>query len=206
MYNFKINSNSIIMKKLLVIACVFVASFSYAQDLKFGVKGGLNLSNLVGDDVENTDIRTGIYLGGFLNKPLNDHLSFQPELIFSMQGAKGEDGFSNNDLTFKLSYLNVPLLLKLQLGSTDKVHLFAGPQLGFVLKSEIEQEQGDMSGAQDVKDQTNGVDFGLNFGLSFVVSDNMSLDVRYNRGLSKIFEEGGKSYNSVIQLGASYSF
>jgi len=194
------------MKKLLVIACVFVASLSYAQDLKFGVKGGLNLANFVGSDVDDADLRTGIYLGGFLNTPLNDHLSFQPELIFSMQGAKFEDELSDIDETFKLSYLNVPLLLKLQLGSADKVHLFAGPQLGFVLKSEIEQEQGDMSGALDIKDETNGVDFSLNFGLSFVVSDNMSLDVRYNRGLSKIVEDGGKAYNSVIQLGASYSF
>ena len=45
------------MKKLLVVACVFIASYGYAQDLKFGAKAGLNLSNVVGDDVEDVDMK-----------------------------------------------------------------------------------------------------------------------------------------------------
>jgi len=194
------------MKKLLVIACVFVASLSYAQDLKFGVKGGLNLSNLVGDDVEDVDMKAGLYFGGFLTVPLNDDLSFQPELIYSRQGWKEEVvmlGSTNGDVKFKTSYLNIPLLLRMGLGSSDKVYIYAGPQIGFLLKAEAEYDDNDA----DVKDLFDTVDFSLNLGFSFVVSDNMSLDVRYNRGMSKIIDEGNiKAYNSVIQLGASYSF
>ena len=74
------------MKKILVIIFVLIASYGYAQDLKFGVKAGLNLANVAGDDVDNNKVNTRFYFGGFLNTPLSDAVSFQPELLVSMQG------------------------------------------------------------------------------------------------------------------------
>jgi len=193
------------MKKLLVIACVFIASYGYAQDLKFGVKAGLNLSNIVGDDVEDTNMKAGIYLGGFLNTSLNDRLSFQPELIYSRQGWTENPGEA--DLTFKMSYINIPLLLKMSLGASDKVHIYAGPQLGFLVNSELEADAGYGTSTQDIEDSTNKVDFNLNFGISFVGNDDMSFDIRYNRGLSKLDEIYDlKVYNSTFQFGVAYSF
>ena len=196
------------MKKLLLILCVFVAFNSYAQDLKFGAKAGLNLTNIVGDDVEDVDLKAGLYVGGFMNVSLSDYLSFQPELLYSIQGWKIDD---DDDMTIRTSYINVPLLLKISLGRSDKIHIYAGPQLGFLVKAEAEAEQGDVSATLDIKDEMTSVDFSLNLGLSFNVSNNMSLDIRYNRGLSNIIdddEEDGdvKAFNSGFQLGVSYSF
>ena len=50
------------MKKILVVGVViftlvFIAGISFAVDLSFGVKGGVNLASYYGDD---TDI-TGVY-------------------------------------------------------------------------------------------------------------------------------------------------
>lgn len=200
------------MKKVLVIvACIFMTTYGFAQDLKFGVKAGLNLSTVVGDDVEDTDMTAGLYFGGFLNVPLSDRLSFQPELLYSRQGWKSDwkfegDSFKN---TLKLSYLNIPMLLKMSLGASDKIHVYAGPQLGFLLDAELDYEGNGGSGTGDYEDYMNDIDFSIILGLSFNVSDNMSLDVRYNRGLSNIYnyEDGDyKAYSSVFQLGASYSF
>jgi opacity protein-like surface antigen len=196
------------MKKILVIVFVLIASYSYAQDLKFGAKAGLNLTNIVGDDVEDVDIKAGLYFGGFMNISLSDHLSFQPEILYSMQGWKIDD--EGDDMTIKTSYINVPLLLKMSLGGSGKIHIYAGPQLGFLLDAEVDYDNDFGSGTEDLKDYINNVDFSLNLGLSFDVSDNMSLDIRYNRGLSNIIddEEDGdaKAFNSGFQLGASYSF
>ena len=196
------------MKKLLLILCVFVAFNSYAQDVKFGAKAGLNLSTLVGDDVDDIDMKAGLYFGGFMNVSLSDNLSFQPEFLYSRQGWKADD--EGVDYTFKTSYINVPLLLKMSLSSSDKVHIYAGPQLGFLVKSEIKGEKGGDSATTDFKDFTNKFDLSLNLGFSFNVSDNIALDIRYNRGLSKVLDvkEIGdqKAYNSGFQLGLSYSF
>lgn len=77
------------MKKILVIVVfVFIASYSYAQDIKYGVKAGLNLTNIVGDDVEDADIKAGLYFGGFLNTPISERLFFQPELLFQDKVGK----------------------------------------------------------------------------------------------------------------------
>ena len=206
------------MKKFLLVVCVcvFAGSFSYAQDIKFGAKAGLNLSTIVGDDIDNADMKAGLYFGGFMNVSLNDRLSFQPELLYSVQGAKDEykeEDFSYEE-TMKLSYLNIPLLLKMSLGASNRVHIYAGPQLGFLLDAESDYEEvdysGSYSGTEDIKDYINSFEFSLNLGLSFNVSDNLSLDVRYNRGLSNIFDNDGdediKAYNSGFQLGAAYTF
>ncbi|RXQ97611.1 PorT family protein [Ancylomarina salipaludis] len=193
------------MKKILVVICVLIASYGYAQDVKFGAKAGLNLSNLVGDDVDDVDMKAGLYFGGFLNLPLNNNLSFQPELLYSRQGWKIDSG--DGDLSIKTTYINIPLLLKMSLGASDKIHVYAGPQLGFLVKAEAQAEQGDVTGTVDIKDEFKDFDFSLNFGLSFDVSDEISLDVRYNRGLSKLDDiDNSKAYNSVIQLGVAYSF
>jgi len=191
------------MKKFLLIVCVcvFAGSFSYAQDLKFGAKAGLNLTNIVGDDVEDVDMKAGLYFGGFMNVSLNDQLSFQPELLYSAQGWK--EDFEGEDLKIKTSYLNIPMLLKMSLGTSNKVHVYAGPQLGFLLDAKVDIDGTDL----DIKDEMNSVDFSFNLGLSYDVSDNMSLDVRYNRGLSKLGDEGdAKMYNSGFQFGAAYTF
>jgi len=197
------------MKKILVIvACVFFVTYGYAQDVKFGAKAGLNLSTLVGDDVDNADMKTGLYLGGFLNAPLGDRLSFQPELLYSRQGVKTD--FEDTDYTYKFSYINIPLLLRMSLDANKSVHIYAGPQLGFLVKSEVKAEEGGNSITADFKDYTKNFDFSLNIGFSVDISENLALDLRYNRGLSKVMDMKDmgdvKSYNSVFQLGASYSF
>jgi opacity protein-like surface antigen len=194
------------MKKILVIVFVLIASYGYAQDLKFGVKAGLNLANTAGSDVEDNKVNTRFYFGGFLNTPISDIVSFQPELLISMQGVKADVDMSDISAEINTTYLNIPLLFKMRLGSSNTAHFYAGPQLGFVLKAEQEVEMGSTTNTEDIKEIMNTVDFSLNLGFSFNVSEDLALDLRYNRGFTKLLEDGGKAYNSVIQLGASYSF
>ncbi|MDE5424362.1 PorT family protein [Ancylomarina sp. DW003] len=194
------------MKKILVVVCLLIASYSYAQDVKFGLKAGLNLANTAGSDVEDNKINTRFYFGGFVNAPITEIVSFQPELVISMQGVKADENISGMSAEINTSYLNIPLLFKVRLDPANTVHFYAGPQLGFVLKGEQEVEMGSTTNTEDIKEYMNKVDFGLNFGLSFNVSEEFALDLRYNRGFTKILEDGGKAFNSVIQLGAAYTF
>lgn len=200
------------MKNFLLIACVFVASYSHAQDFKFGAKAGLNFSNVVGDGSDGK-INTRYYLGGFFNKSISEVVSFQPELLISMQGSKSDMGGERFDYRVNTTYLNVPVLLKVRIGAQDRFHLFAGPQVGFPLKSEQIVDDGSLKRIYDINKYMNAVDFSLNLGLSFNVRKNLALDLRYNRGFSKVYEFEGEiddvddeDYNSVIQLGVSYTF
>src|SRR5258708_33515774 len=55
---------------------------------KFGIKGGLNLTNLSSDDVTDNHLKAGFNVGIFSKIPVTPGFSIQPELVYSLKGAK----------------------------------------------------------------------------------------------------------------------
>ncbi|TFG88147.1 MAG: PorT family protein, partial [Candidatus Atribacteria bacterium] len=77
--------------KRLIIALALVALMSstvFAEGMTFGVKAGLNLANLAGDDIEDMKMKLCFGGGVFMNYPMTESISLQPELLFMMKGAK----------------------------------------------------------------------------------------------------------------------
>ncbi|KIA99658.1 porin family protein [Flavobacterium sp. JRM] len=203
------------MKKItLSIVAVLAFGFANAQEVKFGVKGGINLSTFTGD-VENVSSKVGFQVGGFAEIKLTEKFSIQPELLYSLQGAKidqSEEGY-RYESTEKFSYLNIPVMAKYYVA--EKFSLEAGPQIGFLLSAksdftETDDFFGTTSGDEDVKDSYKSIDFGVNFGAGYDFTENLSAGIRYNLGLSNIadFEEGDntKIKNSVFSLSVGYKF
>ena len=120
------------MKKLLLFAAVAVFGLSNvnAQEVKFGAKAGVNFATITGDETSGVDSRTAFHIGGVAEIVISEKFSFQPELMYSGQGAKesySEEGYSE-DYTYKLDYLNVPLMAKFYVA--EGFSLEAGPQIG----------------------------------------------------------------------------
>ena len=181
------------MKKIiLTAAAVFAFGFANAQDTKYGVKGGLNSSTLSGADGAKSII--GLNLGGFVEFKVSDKFSVQPELLYSMQGAKSDFG------TLNMNYINIPVMAKYAVA--DKFNLQAGPQIGFLMSAKFD--------SVDVKDSMKSMDFGVNLGAGYDITEKMSLDLRYNLGLAQTQKElaAGETAvkNSVIQLSFGYKF
>jgi opacity protein-like surface antigen len=205
------------MKKIiLTAAAVFALSFANAQDVKFGAKAGLNLSN-IGGDLENTSSKVGFQVGGFAEIKVSDKFAIQPELLYSAQGAKSEYSEVDSDLvtissklTQKLAYLNIPVMAKYFV--TEGFSLEAGPQFGFLMSANAETEVSALgesaSVSADNKDYFESIDFGLNFGAGYDVSENINLGVRYSLGLSNIAKDSGdfKANNSNIAIAVGYKF
>lgn len=206
------------MSRLLVVI-IAVAFFTFnnanAQDVKFGVKAGLNLANFSTSESEISDELkplTGLHLGGFVELGLSDQFAIQPELLFSMQGAKAdyeEEGYSETGKT-KLSYLSIPVLAKIYF--TPELYLEVGPQLGFLLSAKSIYEisfQGVEETEEEVIDEgLESIDFGLGFGGGYFFTDNLFLGARYNLGLTNIDAETDEITvkNSVINVSLGYRF
>ncbi len=174
------------MKKLFCILAMVVLIIQLpAQDKKFGIRAGVNMSNLdvsPENDPPAPGSRLGIHLGGFGMFELSEGIIFQPEVLFSSQGANDED--PETFQTVKLSYLNLAGLFKYQLESGISIH--AGPQLGLLVDGEFEEED-KVSGEQDIFDAKSvykGTDLALNFGISYMLEGGLELGVRYNLGIS----------------------
>src|SRR5690349_11177041 len=59
-----------------------------APTTKFGIKGGVNLTNLYVNDVKDENMKVGFNAGVFAKVPMSRVVSLQPELLYSQKGSK----------------------------------------------------------------------------------------------------------------------
>jgi hypothetical protein len=183
------------MKKILLLAVVTVLGFTNAnaQKNKLGVKGGLNFATVSGDNTKGIDGVTSFNFGVLSEIPVSDKFSFQPELMYSGQG------YSFNDNTIALGYMNIPLMGKYYVVKGLSVE--AGPQIGFLFSAKNEKT--------DVKDSFKTFDFGVNFSLGYKLNNGLNFGARYNVGLTdinKVDNSNSKNKNAVLQLSIGYFF
>ncbi len=120
------------------------AQLSAQEFVKFGAKAGVNFASLGGDDTDDLDMKTGFHLGLVAEIPFGESFAFQPEVLYSSQGAKTEGSETFEGMTasyegkLNMDYINIPLLAKYYVSPNFNIH--AGPQLGFLVKSEVEVE------------------------------------------------------------------
>lgn len=187
------------MKRIFLLI-VGVASFATIQaQTKYGLKAGVNLANFSGD-VEDNKMKIGLNVGAFAKFHLTEAISLQPELVYSSQGAKYDDG--EEEAKYNLNYLNIPVLF--QYNTTSGFYGETGPQLGFLMSAKMKPEEGD---DVDVKDSFKSTDFSWAIGAGFLTKSGFGVNARFNLGLGNILENSGddKMKNSVIQIGVFYA-
>ena len=185
---------------LLVILQTQAQTSKREEGIKFGIKGGINASNFMGD-VEDNAMRYGLHIGILSEIIINDKISLQPELLYSAQGFKNETpGFYSKS---KFDYILLPVLVKYY--AAEKLSIEAGPQVGFLVNS-INR---DNNGNTDIKDQSI-VDFGVNLGMIYDLSNGIFVSGRYNLGITNVNNSktsGAFNYtNSVFQLSVGILF
>ena len=206
------------MKKIFyVFALSFFAVTAANAQASFGVKAGVNLAKISGNDfADETDRKLGVVFGGYGRVGLTDLLYFQPELLFSSQGYKTEFTYTDFDpttfetfevteeLKLKTTYLNVPLMVG---ANFDGFNVQVGPQLGLLLSAKSESDVNGNSEEEDVKDELKSIDLGLNIGVGYELESGLNFGARYGIGLSDIAEdnEGDAVKNSVLQFTIGYT-
>lgn len=187
------------MKKL---ALVLLAGFTFASahaQFAFGIKGGANISNVNGSDVSGTNSVVGFNAGAYLKVPLGHGLALQPEAVYSSQGFKESGG--GITATYTEGYINVPVLLKYT--HFTGVFIETGPQIGFLASAKASAD----GVSADYKKYYNSSDFSWVVGVGVKIpATPISLDARYNFGLSNIENNGqtgdnGNMHNGSFQIG-----
>ena len=210
------HSNVLIMKKIILMAVVIMAAMcSTAQEVQFGVKGGLNLSteskykNINGYSGESPAFKVGFHIGGIVNWAINERFEMETDLLYSMQGFKDrmigmtEQRMHNKNYTVTSHYLTLPIAAKVNV--INGLYLECGPQFGFLLSKKDRLEGVEIDNSFN-SNNTKKFDFGILGGLGYKFENGLFLDARYIRGFtgtSKVFD-GGK--NRVIQLSLGYLF
>jgi hypothetical protein len=178
----------------------------------FGVKGGMNLSNMSVDpqDLADTGSLRSYAAGGWCGIPLTPRWTLLTEALYSVKGdAESAGGYTAST---HVSYIDVPVLAKIgfrQLAAA-RPSLFLGPLMAVNLSahSKLSGNGSDMD--VDVKDQVRALDLGVvvGGGLDFPVGGRTyGVEVRYSKGLSNAAGEtaNGSAHNDVIAVLGSIS-
>ncbi|KAB1232405.1 porin family protein [Chryseobacterium viscerum] len=209
------------MKKIFLGLALIAGTFTFAQStststettassapssskIKFGLKAGLNVSNLSNMDMNS---KAGFYGGVFVNIPVSKDFSIQPEVLYSTVGAKEKGG---REAKLNLEYVSIPVMF--QYKALSNFYVEAGPQFSFLTDARLKD---DVSSLQ-LKNATRGFDFGIGLGAGYNFTKNIGVNVRYTAGLSDIvnksqryhygYDRSGSVKNNVFQVGVNYKF
>ena len=171
-----------------------------APSTKFGIKGGLNLTNLHSNDFSDNHLKAGFNAGIFSKIPITPGFSIQPELLYSVKGNKSD--YSNfvegsGEYRFNLGYVELPLLAVVNLAKNFSIH--GGGYAAYLTNADIKDvnNNGNINGITDLNaNDFNRWDFGLAGGAAFDI-ENFTIGARYNYGLSDIGKSGNMS-NTVL--------
>ena len=204
------------MKKLFLGAAIAMSSLTFAQ--QFGIKGGMNVASISKDGtLSDTSSKSGFNAGVFMNAPLAENFSIQPEVLYNDLGSKITYGQNdNNSYSTNLGYISVPVMF--QYNATPEFYLEAGPQFSFLVNANNKLKDGNNNilvndWTKLAKDNLNTFDFGLGLGAGYYFTPQFGLTARYVAGMTKIGKDDnvyGQPYkdskNNVFQVGLAYKF
>ena len=200
------------MKKIMILLIAVLTMTLTAQaQIKFGLKGGINLTNMKVDNVSDVDMssRTGFHIGPTVKLTLPVvGLSFDASALYDQRSAKTKTG--DGSKTLKQQSLQVPVNVRygIGLGSVANLFAFAGPQFGFNIG---EKHQTIIKDAAEwtLKDSN----FSANVGIGATVLNHLQVTVNYNIPFGKTGEVELKDSNkkwdgkaNAWQISAAYYF
>lgn len=195
-----------------------VAVLPVGAQVKFGVKAGVNLSQMSMDkDVFNTSNRAGFFMGPTLKVGLPVlGLGLDMSALYNRQEAKVEGINNKVNTVLKQQQLIVPVNVKygIGVGSIANVFVFAGPQIAFNIGDKVKK-------ISELKDQAaqwtlQSSNFSVNAGLGLTIATHFQVTANYNVGVGKTGDitwkgvkesvENHKTQANSWRVGVAYFF
>jgi hypothetical protein len=191
------------MKKLLLLAIVMMVSASSFAQREVGSLSLQPRIGLIGADFNNTEDtegRVGLLAGAEMEYYVSSNVGLSWGLFYAQQGAK----LKNRDVTWKLDYLNVPLIANFYIWKG--LALKAGLQPGINISSKLDGSKGSYHESVNIDDVVKTFDLAIPVGISYDFG-RLVLDARYTIGCTKIFKDDYlDSKNITFQIGIGYKF
>ncbi len=172
------------MKKFftaMVMAAAFMTVVPTQAQVKFGLKGGLNVTNMSMDSkVFDASNRTGFFVGPtvLVNLPIVG-LGIDASALYDQRDAKLKASTTGTDIDKTLSQKSVMIPINVRygigLGTLASVYAFAGPQFGFNVGNKDQTLVENVAGWR-LKDSN----FSINVGLGAIIANHLQISANYN--------------------------
>ena len=207
------------MRKIvsLVLLLTAMTLSLQAQGVKFGLKGGLNISKMsLNKDVIKSDNQTGFYVGPTVKISLPLSFGLDIAALYDQRSADVETGTSaasgssqttpatgTEKITQKTLNIPVNLRYNIGLGGSAGIYLAAGPQFGFPVGDKVYNTK---VGEYRLKD----ANLSINFGAGIYLLKHLEIGFTYNLAAGKSGEFSGwndvDTHNNAWQIGAAIYF
>jgi outer membrane immunogenic protein len=172
-----------------------------------GVKGGVTFATIpkFGDALSeatgaDTSYRVGATIGGFLAFSFANNFSIQPEVLYTQRGIEGDAPVLGETFKVKLSYIDLPVLLRIGPSNGRGVHVLVGPSFNFNAGAQL-IVGGTFNDEQDFKEEIEDVDVGLVVGAGYY-GGLLILEGRYEEGLTNVATRpASESYHNRTFIG-----
>jgi len=171
----------------------------HCQEFKGGVILGLSTSQVSGDDLAGFN-KAGLVFGGFTNRILSNRNSLQLEIVYIQKGSRNpdiinEESENYNKPYINLSYIEIPILLKLKYNNTLEYEM--GIQWAQLINGYYIDNIGEMNSVIDpfIKN-----DLGIALGLNYFINQKISLNSRLTNSILPI---GNEDYNNPTTYNAN---
>jgi hypothetical protein len=200
----------------IVLCGIFFLNISLSQEITGkGIKGGMNLAKFTGSHANwggdgDSDYLLKYSLGGFISYKLNDRLSLQTELLYTVKGSKFdiseflllEDHVIELDLHTDvfMRYLELPVLAVYH--HKENINVFGGLYYGYFLRGGV-RSKGSRSYSsfgdifytesileiEDISKSDIRSGWGIAFGGTYYFNETMGIEARYSEDLDTFDKE-----------------
>lgn len=205
------------MKFSILAAMLLVATVASAQ-LSLGLKGGVNMSNLYGDELNDENVKIGFNVGLMADYDLAYNMAIQSGLFFSTKGSKysASYGSASVDVSVNPMYLQLPIhyAYKLDVTPGTRIVFHAGPYAAFgvggktKVKGSLGSETLEIDGADVFGDDNLLKPFDAGIGLGVGAEFGAILvDLGWDMGLvniSNLSNGNIKNQNAYLSVGFKF--
>lgn len=201
---------------LLVMIVTMTAANNASAQIKFGLKGGVNVTDMsLNSSVFDASNRTGFFVGPTIKVQLPlVGLGIDASALYDQREAKIKVGNTTTKETLRSQAINIPINLRYGWGlsSMANIFLFSGPQFGFNVGDKDQKIT--ESSTWSVKNSN----FSLNFGAGVTLLSHLQLTANYNvvcgktsdatitEGLEQLTNKEVRSRANAWQIALAYYF
>jgi len=205
--------------KRLFLTLLFTAGISagFSQTINFGIKAGLNLSELthINQADYGSKMLPGFNAGGIVDIGFTN-FSIQPGIFYSTKGEKDTKQFTDLNQhyypsTFELDYVEIPvnILYKAKLSPAITLDLGGGPYIAYGVSETLKVSYPASIITNDYSSYHHygyrNPDFGINLIAGFTIKNKWLIDAGYSIGLQNL-QTPDTMHNRAISLSLGYLF
>jgi hypothetical protein len=153
-----------------VILLTFTSSFA---QFNYGVKGGLNLSNLrFRNDIG--EWKPAVHAGAWVSYDIIKRLTIANDLLYSEKGFSSSGGY-------KAHFSYISFLTNIRYNAIRKLSVEVGGGPGYLVSSYVKSDGNNPENRWD-----NKIDWEICAGVYYMLNSKIALTLRYEHGLSNV--------------------